>query len=116
IGQPGETDYGSAHAFLAAMDGRRANALRREITIAWPHWREVGFAATPFWRERLARQAMFTSISTEQATAHFLAELAGDLDEQTIVLAGDAERRAATYGWRPDGERTVRTSLIAIAE
>jgi NAD(P)-dependent dehydrogenase (short-subunit alcohol dehydrogenase family)/3-oxoacyl-(acyl-carrier-protein) synthase len=115
IGQPGETDYGSAHAFLAAVDRGRANARRREITIAWPHWRDVGFAATPLWRDRLARQAMFTSISTEQATAHFLAELAGDLDEHTIVLAGDAERRAATHGWRPDGERTARPPLIAIA-
>lgn len=99
VGQPGETDYGAAHGFLATAPEAAQLSGGRETTICWPHWRDTGLAKSPIWRERLAKRGLFTAIATKEAVPHFLAELAGDLADPCVVLIGETELRSDAAGW-----------------
>lgn len=87
IGWPGDTDYASGNAYLAAC----APADDTELTVSSPLWGETGFGADPVNRAYLERQGRLTPITTREGTDLFLAELASG--SHHAVYLGDNERR-----------------------
>ena len=72
-GVPGDPDYAAGNAYLEAA----AELLgpTPEITIGFGMWAQAGMGADPVLQEQIARDALFTPISTVEGTAQFLSEL-----------------------------------------
>ncbi|BEL08266.1 hypothetical protein Q0Z83_064570 [Actinoplanes sichuanensis] len=97
-GGPGEADYASANAFLATA--ARAVGDTREITVEWPLWREVGFAANSLTKSFLSRTGGVDGIDTAAGVGYFLSEVA-DPGQSGSVVYLQAEHRDAILGSRP---------------
>ncbi|GAA4814085.1 SDR family oxidoreductase [Streptomyces ziwulingensis] len=90
-GAPGDTDYASANAYLAAA--AEAATGPAQVTIGFTMWRQTGMGADDLFQEHVARQGQFTPISSEEGAAQFLAELrAAPLASGAAVYLGPAER------------------------
>lgn len=110
FGNRGQTDYAGANALVAALlpawmarRGRRVHC----VTIDWPAWREVGWAASnPDIAAGLDAMGV-TSISPEEGRYWFVSELrSGDAPETLLV----SERMLHAWpflGAAADGARPV---------
>ncbi|MEU7141441.1 SDR family oxidoreductase [Nocardia sp. NPDC046473] len=88
IGLPGDVDYAAANDFLAAC-GRFSDD--HEFTVAFPLWGQTGLRSDHLNRTYLQRQGQLSSITTDEGTALFLAELAPSAG--CAVFLGDNELR-----------------------
>ncbi|WP_051753788.1 SDR family oxidoreductase [Streptomyces achromogenes] len=90
-GAPGDTDYASANAYLAAVAETATGAA--QTTIGFTMWRQTGMGADELFQEHVARQGRFTPISTEEGAEQFAAEMrAAPLAGGSSVYLGPAER------------------------
>ncbi|MEV5513202.1 SDR family oxidoreductase [Streptomyces flaveolus] len=90
-GAPGDTDYASANAYLAALAETATGAA--QTTIGFTMWGQTGMGADALFQEHVARQAQFTPISTEEGAEQFAAEMrAAPLASGSSVYLGPAER------------------------
>ncbi|HET6298473.1 MAG TPA: SDR family oxidoreductase [Kribbella sp.] len=93
-GQVGEVDYAAGNDFLNTAAAHTVAVGRDEVTIGWALWRSTGLGANPVTKAFLEKSGLFTSISTEEGVALFLAELGRPRDEPVVVHLGDVEKRA----------------------
>lgn len=68
LGEPGQSDYTAANAFLDAYAVYRNQKVGRTFTINWPPWKETGMAVD-YGVD--TRNAIFKAISTEDAINMF---------------------------------------------
>ncbi|WP_225887712.1 SDR family NAD(P)-dependent oxidoreductase [Myxococcus xanthus] len=97
IGNPGQSDYAAANAYMDAYARQReARVARGErfgntLSINWPLWREGGMhvdAATEQMMTHATGMAVLETTAGVQAFQHALAHA----QSQVMVLAGQAER------------------------
>lgn len=89
-GAPGDTDYASANAYLAAVAETATGAA--QTTIGFTMWGQTGMGADALFQEHVASQAQFTPISTEEGAEQFTAEMrAAPLAGGSSVYLGPAE-------------------------
>ncbi|ACL67359.1 Beta-ketoacyl synthase [Anaeromyxobacter dehalogenans 2CP-1] len=110
FGNRGQTDYAGANALVAALlpawMARRGRAVHC-VTIDWPAWREIGWAASnPDIAAGLDAMGV-TSISPEEGRYWFVSELrSGDAPE--TLLASERMLHAWPFlGASADGARPV---------
>ncbi|ACG75205.1 Beta-ketoacyl synthase [Anaeromyxobacter sp. K] len=110
FGNRGQTDYAGANALVAALlpawMARRGRAVHC-VTIDWPAWREIGWAASnPDIAAGLDAMGV-TSISPEEGRYWFVSELrSGDVPE--TLLASERMLHAWPFlGASADGARPV---------
>ncbi|MEU5116000.1 SDR family oxidoreductase [Streptomyces longwoodensis] len=90
-GAPGDTDYASANAYLAAV--AETATAGAQTTIGFTMWRQTGMGADELFQEHVARQGQFTPISTEEGTEQFTRETEwAALTAGSSVYLGSAER------------------------
>nr|BFD81223.1 hypothetical protein StreXyl84_06240 [Streptomyces sp. Xyl84] len=90
-GAPGDTDYASANAYLAAVAETATGAA--QTTIGFTMWGQTGMGAGELFQEHVARQGQFTPITTEEGTEQFAAEMrAATFSGGSSVYLGPAER------------------------
>jgi acetyl-CoA acetyltransferase len=105
-GAPGDTDYASANAYLAAVADTAAGTAH--LTVGFTMWGQTGMGADALFQEHVAHQGHFTPISSEEGAAQFTDELrAACLTGGAAVYLGPAERRRLQRHQpglvRPDG-------------
>ncbi|MER7195418.1 SDR family oxidoreductase [Streptomyces flaveolus] len=90
-GAPGDTDYASANAYLAAV--AEATAGYAQTAIGFTMWGQTGMGAGELFQEHVTRQKQFTPISTDEGIEQFAAEMrAAPLAGGASVYLGSAER------------------------
>ena len=89
-GQSGETDYAAANDFLITAAQAAATRARKEVTIGWGLWREVGIGTDPVHRSFLEK-SRYTPMSSAEGVYHFLREVLGSRRDPAILLLGPAE-------------------------
>ncbi|MCR9060262.1 MAG: SDR family NAD(P)-dependent oxidoreductase, partial [Rhodobacteraceae bacterium] len=98
LGNPGQTDYGTANAFLdrfAAWRNVQAEAgLRRgrSVSIDWPYWRDGGMQMDANTIRLMDRSAGVRPLETGPAIAALDVIVASVEREQVLVLEGDHAR------------------------
>ncbi|MEQ8784417.1 MAG: amino acid adenylation domain-containing protein [Roseibium album] len=98
LGNPGQTDYGTANAFLdrfAAWRNVQAEAgLRRgrSVSIDWPYWRDGGMQMDANTIRLMDRSAGVRPLETGAAIAALDVIVASVELEQVLVLEGDHAR------------------------
>jgi len=110
FGNKGQTDYAGANALVAALlpawlarRGSRAHA----VTLDWPAWREVGWAAAnPQTAAGLDAMGV-TSISPEEGRFWFLAELAHGTAQEAVLVSERMLHAWPFFGARADGARPL---------
>ncbi|MEU6647176.1 SDR family NAD(P)-dependent oxidoreductase [Saccharomonospora sp. NPDC046836] len=76
LGMAGDADYTAANEFLAlAAESEQDGQDGNEVTLCWPVWAETGLGASAISRAVQERLGMLSAISTEEGTAHAMAEL-----------------------------------------
>lgn len=103
LGNPGQTDYAAANAFLDAFaidrEARRKAGLchGRTLAVDWPVWREGGMRLAPQAEKLMTRTTGFTLLETEDAFSALYDALASG-EPQVGVAAGDRARIEARFG------------------
>lgn len=98
LGNPGQSDYAAANAFLdrfAALRNARvaSGACRgRTIAIDWPYWRDGGMHMDARTIDAMEREAGARPLETASAIAALTAILSAIDDNQVLVLEGDHDR------------------------
>ncbi len=98
LGNPGQTDYGTANAYLdrfAAWRNAQAEAgLRRgrSVSIDWPYWRDGGMQMDASTIRLMDSSAGVRPLETGPAIAALDVILASGDREQVLVLEGDHAR------------------------
>ncbi|WP_328877600.1 SDR family NAD(P)-dependent oxidoreductase [Streptomyces sp. NBC_00299] len=100
FGNPGQSDYAAANAFMDAYTGRRNQLVEvglrsgRTVSVNWPLWDEGGMGAEGPVREQL-RAAGLAPLDTQRGIAALHQALAGAAGGVTngrlLVVAGDRE-------------------------
>jgi acyl transferase domain-containing protein len=111
FGNRGQTDYAAANALLAALLPVRLGARRgpavHGVTVNWPAWREVGWAASNRDVAAGLEEMGVTSISPEEGRYWFLSELLHGAEPE-VLLAGERMLHAwPFFGAGADGRRPV---------
>ncbi|MDN3720399.1 beta-ketoacyl synthase N-terminal-like domain-containing protein [Roseibium salinum] len=108
LGNPGQSDYAAANAFLdryALERNTRVGAGTRQgrtVSIDWPYWREGGMKMDARTMEAMEREAGVRPLETGPGLAALEAVLAGN-EDQVLVLEGDRDRlRRILQPVRPD--------------
>ncbi|MGA6163603.1 SDR family NAD(P)-dependent oxidoreductase [Amycolatopsis magusensis] len=92
-GNPGQTDYATANAFLDEFAAHHENA----VSIGWPAWRNGGMRVD----EKALAAAGLTALDDETGVEIFRRALGGERSH-VLALAGDQEKiLAAVGGARP---------------
>lgn len=98
LGNPGQSDYAAANAFLdrfAAVRNARADQGQRQgqtISIDWPYWRDGGMPMAARTMEAMEREAGVRPLETGSALAALTYILSSSKAEQVLVLEGDHDR------------------------
>ncbi|MGB3187261.1 MAG: SDR family oxidoreductase [Ornithinimicrobium sp.] len=94
-GQEGEADYAAANDFLGLAALARNAPERRETTVGWTLWGEVGLGANELTKAYFDKSGLYSSMSTEEGIRHFLRELGqgGAISPYTVHL-GEPEEKA----------------------
>ena len=93
-GNPGQSDYATANAFLdafAAWRSRQPDALGQTLSIDWPLWRDGGMGLDARNRELLWQSTGLRPLETETGIAAFHRGLESGRD-QVVVVQGDLPR------------------------
>ncbi|HZZ66643.1 MAG TPA: type I polyketide synthase, partial [Phenylobacterium sp.] len=94
FGNPGQSDYAAANAFMDSYLRRRAQLVRhgarsgRTVAIGWPLWRDGGMSVDAAYEEMMARTDGVYPLATELGLAALDRILAGD-DAHVLVLHGE---------------------------
>ncbi|WP_433498361.1 SDR family NAD(P)-dependent oxidoreductase [Sphaerimonospora sp. CA-214678] len=97
-GNPGQTDYASANAFLHAFaeqrEGRRRRGTRsgRTLAIGWPLWAEGGMRVDEATRRLFARRWSMVAMRTETGLEAFRRGMAG---AETVVCVAEISAQTA---------------------
>ncbi len=98
LGNPGQSDYAAANAFLdrfASLRNERVSAGTchgRTIAIDWPYWRDGGMHMDARTIEAMDREAGVRPLETAPAIAALTAILSRLDEDQVLVLEGDHDR------------------------
>ena len=98
LGNPGQSDYAAANAFLdrfaALRNARVAGGAchGRTIAIDWPYWRDGGMHMDARTIEAMEREAGVRPLETAPAIAALTAILSALDEDQVLVLEGDHDR------------------------
>ena len=120
FGNRGQTDYAGANALLAALLPARLGRAGKPIhcvTVNWPAWREVGWAASNRDVAAGLDARGVTAILPEEGRYWFLSELAHG-GEQEVLLVGEQMLHcwpffgASADGRRPLGPTDDRAALL----
>ncbi|GGD19317.1 hypothetical protein GCM10011335_22770 [Aureimonas glaciei] len=123
VGNPGQSDYAAANAFLDrfALDrnARVAEGSRRGRTVAidWPYWRDGGMHMAGATIAALERDTGVAPLDTAAALAALAAILTSVSAPQVLVLGGDHDRlRRMMRPAEPDaGDRRAAPAAAATA-
>ncbi len=98
LGNPGQSDYAAANAFLDRFAGLRNARVAggachgRTIAIDWPYWRDGGMHMDARTIETMDREAGVRPLETGPAIAALTAVLSALDEDQVLVLEGDHDR------------------------
>jgi len=98
LGNPGQTDYAAANAYLDSFAAHRnrlvAQGLRRgrTLSIDWPYWQDGGMRLNAETIAVIERGTGIRPLDTESALAGFDALLGHASEDQVLVLEGDPAR------------------------
>jgi len=106
VGNPGQSDYATANAFMDAYAGYRNRLAAGDSTVRpsghtlsinWPLWEHGGMTIADEAKEAMWRNAGLRPLRTEDGIAAFHRALHCGLD-QVMVLQGDGARVRALFG------------------
>jgi polyketide synthase PksN len=121
LGNPGQSDYATANAFmdayashrnLLAASGSTARPHGHTLSINWPLWDEGGMTIAADAKEAMWRNAGLRPLRTDDGIAALYRALHSGLD-QVMVLQGDAQRVRALFAER---EPSARAAALPAAE
>lgn len=98
LGNPGQSDYAAANAFLDRFASLRNARVAggachgRTIAIDWPYWRDGGMHMDARTIETMDREAGVRPLETGPAIAALTAILSALDEDQVLVLEGDHDR------------------------
>lgn len=102
LGNPGQSDYATANAFLdrfaaarnarVGTDDRQGDRRGRTIAIDWPYWRDGGMLMDDRTIGVMEREAGVWPLETASALAALTSILSSGAEEQVLVLEGDHGR------------------------
>ena len=105
-GQSGETDYAAANDFLITAAQAAATRARKEVTIGWGLWREVGIG-TDRSTDPLLEKSKYTPMSSAEGVYHFLREVLDPAATRRSCSSGpQSQSPSKTIG--PDTSRQAR--------
>ncbi len=98
LGNPGQSDYAAANAFLDRFASLRNERVAggachgRTIAVDWPYWRDGGMHMDARTIETMDREAGVRPLETGPAIAALTAVLSALDEDQVLVLEGDHDR------------------------
>lgn len=123
LGNPGQSDYAAANAFLdrfaALRNARMAGGAchGRTIAIDWPYWRDGGMHMDARTIETMEREAGVRPLETAPAIAALSAILSASDEDQVLVLEGDHDRLRRLMGpAEPEAIKTQPALVEAAVE
>ncbi|ANZ20612.1 polyketide synthase family protein [Streptomyces noursei ATCC 11455] len=131
-GNPGQSDYAAANAFLDAFAEHRQSLVEagersgRTVAVSWPLWADGGMTVDEVTRESMRRERGWQPLPTEDGLRAFGRSLLADAPAHLVVAYGaeatlGAARRAApvpvaSSGGVVEGDRAGAGDLQARAE
>jgi len=106
VGNPGQTDYATANAYLDRFIRERnqraqtGKAKGAGVSINWPLWEEGGMQVSPAMRQKIKQQSGLIPLQTQAAldALHQSLTLAKEHKlDQLLVLQGDASQIRKTF-------------------
>ncbi|MCG6892284.1 MAG: SDR family NAD(P)-dependent oxidoreductase, partial [Desulfobacteraceae bacterium] len=96
-GNPGQTDYAYANAYMDAYAGYREDLRRRgerfgkTLSVNWPLWRDGGMRVDPETETHLTRTVGMALLNREEGIANFYRGLTGP-GSRLVVFKGSRDR------------------------
>lgn len=121
LGNPGQSDYATANAFLDSFAAWRNSQVAggtrhgRTVSIDWPYWREGGMHMDERTAAAMERASGVQPLETGPALAALTAILAHRNVDQVLVLDGDHERLRTLMTPTASVEETRASSMAAEA-